>query len=268
MTQPSPNKVSGNPPLALVTAGASGIGLEIARTFLREGFRVHVCDVDEAAVARFVAEHESGSGSCCDVSDVRQVDELFDDLVTRYGRLDVLVNNAGIAGPTAKVEHIRPEDWDRTIAVGLNGAFYVSRRAVPLIKAAGGGSIINIASSAAFFGFPLRSPYAAAKWALIGFTKTLAMELGPFGIRVNAICPGSVSGPRIDAVISRDARARGRSEKEIRDIWTRQTSLRSFVDPQDIAAMAAFLVSASGARISGQALGVDGHTESLSSPLD
>jgi NAD(P)-dependent dehydrogenase (short-subunit alcohol dehydrogenase family) len=268
LTQPAQLDETDNSLVALVTAGASGIGLEIARTLLEGGYRVHICDVDQAAVERFAVEHDLASGSCCDVSRTSQVERMFEDFKQSHGKLNVLVNNAGISGPTARVEDIEPDDWNRTIAVGLNGAFYVSRLAVPLLKAAGGGSIINIASSAALFGFPLRSPYAAAKWALIGFTKTLAMELGPSGIRVNAICPGSVSGSRIDAVISRDAKARGKSEQEIRDTWTRQTSLRCFVEPQDIAAMAAFLVSPAGARISGQALGVDGHTESLSSPLD
>ena len=260
------NAVQGG--VALVTAGASGIGREIAKTFLQQGYSVHICDVDRDAVDRFISDHQHATGSYCDVSDAAQVDSLFDDLASQHGKLKVLVNNAGIAGPTARVEDIDPADWNRTIEVGLNGAFYVTRRAVPLLKTGGGGSIINIASSAAFFGFPLRSPYAAAKWALIGFTKTLAMELGPSGIRVNAICPGSVSGPRIDAVIARDASARGTTEQEIRDAWTKQTSLRCFVDPQDVAAMAAFLVSPAGAKISGQALGVDGHTESLSNPMD
>ena len=140
--------------------------------------------------------------------------------------------------------------------------------AVPLLKQAGGGSIVNIASSAAMFGYPLRSPYSAAKWAIIGLTKTLAMELGQQKIRVNAICPGSVSGPRIEGVIERDAKARGMETEEIRNAWTRQSSMRCFVSADDVAAMIGFLVSEDGARISGQTLGVDGHTESLSNPFD
>jgi len=196
------------------------------------------------------------------------VDAMFDEVRRSCGRLDVLVNNAGIAGPTAAIEAIEPADWERTIAVDLNGQFYCTRRAVPMLKAAGGGSIINIASNAAFFGFPLRAPYTACKWALIGLTKTLAMELGTHRIRVNAICPGSVQGPRIDRVIDRDAAERGRTPAEIRAIYARQSSMRLFVSAEDVANLAFFLASAQGATISGQAIGVDGHTESLSNWLD
>jgi NAD(P)-dependent dehydrogenase (short-subunit alcohol dehydrogenase family) len=258
----------GEGPVVLVTGGASGIGGAIAARFAAGGWRVHVCDADAAAAARFQAENPTASASVTDVSSVAAVDAMFDDVAARYGRLDLLVNNAGVSGPTAPVEEIAPADWDRTVAVDLNGQFYCTRRAVPLLKKAGGGSILFISSSAAFFGYPLRTPYTACKWALIGFMKTLAMELGPQGIRVNAICPGSVRGPRIDGVIERDAAKRGRSAAEIRRLYERQTSLRSFVAAEDIAHTAFFLASGEGAMISGQALGVDGHTESLSNWLD
>jgi len=255
-------------PVSLITAGASGIGRVLAEAFVAAGHRVHVCDIDGAALEAFLAANPAASGSRTDVADRQDVDRLFDDLAGRHGRLDVLVNNAGIAGPTAPVEEIRPDDWDRTVAVDLSGAFYCARRAVPLLKRAGGGSIVNIASNAAFFGFPFRLPYTVSKWGLIGLTKTLAMELGPFGIRVNAICPGSVSGARIDAVIERDARQQGVSADQIRRLYQRQSSLRCFVEPEDVAALALFLVSEAGARISGQAVGLDGHTESLANLVE
>jgi NAD(P)-dependent dehydrogenase (short-subunit alcohol dehydrogenase family) len=263
----------GTPPLssklvAVITGGAAGIGRAIANQFAAEGWRVHVCDADPEAARRFQAEMPSCSASVADVSKASEVDALFDDVASRYGRLDLLVNNAGIAGPTAPVEDIAPADWDRTVAVDLNGQFYCARRAVPMLKAAGGGSILLISSSAGLFGYPLRTPYTACKWALIGFMKTLAMELGPHRIRVNAICPGSVRGPRIDGVIERDAKKRGLAAAEVRRVYERQTSLRSFIDAEDIANAAFFLASPQGAMISGQALGVDGHTESLSNWLD
>ena len=198
-----------------------------------------------------------------DISNVKRVRRVVEELTNVYVRLDVLVNNAGIAGPTAPVENIGTDEWDQTIAVNLNGQFYCVRRAVPMLKTAGGGSIINMSSNAAFFGCPLRAPYAASKWALIGFTKTLAMELGPFGIRANAICPSSVEGERIDAVIEKDAKRRGKTAEEIRDMYLRQSSLRCFVSAEDVANLALFLASDKSARISGQALGLDGHTESL-----
>jgi NAD(P)-dependent dehydrogenase (short-subunit alcohol dehydrogenase family) len=235
--------------VALVTAGASGIGRAIAENLSRAGIAVHV------------------TASHADVSRTDQVDQLFAELARHHPRLDILVNNAGISGPTAAVEDIDPADWDRTIAVDLSGAFYVTRRAVPLLRQAR-GSIVNIASNAALFGVPLRSPYAAAKWALIGLTRTWAMELGPAGVRVNAICPGSVKGARIDGVIERDAAQRGMPAQAIREVYLRQSSMRVFAEAGDIAAMVAFLCSDAGKIISGQSIAIDGHTENLSNWLD
>ena len=253
--------------VVLVTAGASGIGRCIAETYLAHECRVHICDVNREAVDIFLASNPSATASLADVSDPLQVEILFHDFRAHYDHLDILVNNAGVAGPTAAVEDISLEDWDRTVAVDLNGQFYVTRLAVPLIKKAGRGSIINIASNAALFGFPLRSPYTASKWAMIGLTKTWAMELGTSNIRVNALCPGSVKGDRIDNVIIRDAQERGLSADRIRDVYARQSSMRLFVDAQDIANMALFLSSGIGSSISGQAIGIDGHTEGLSNWL-
>lgn len=254
----SPEKV------VLVTAGASGIGGAIAKGFRREGCRVHVCDISAAAVEQFHAENPGTTATVADAASPGDVDRVFADLKGHHGRLDILVNNVGIAGPTALVENVTVDDWDKTIAVDLNAQFYFTRLAVPLLKASGGGSIINISSSAAFFGFPLRSPYTAAKWAVIGLTKTWAMELGPQKIRVNAICPGSVKGQRIDTVIERDAQTRGIDPESVRRAWVKQTSLELFIEAEDIANMALFLCSDLGATISGQAIGVDGYTETLS----
>jgi NAD(P)-dependent dehydrogenase (short-subunit alcohol dehydrogenase family) len=254
--------------LVLITGGASGIGRVIAEAFLERAYDVHVGDSDQACIDTFLQVHPGAGATLVDVADVEQVDRMFDSLAGQHGRLDILVNNAGIAGPTASVEDISTEDWDRTVAVDLNGQFYCTRRAIPLLQAAGGGSIVNIASNVAFFGMPTRAPYTACKWAMIGFTKTLAMELGPSDIRVNAICPGSVEGERIDAVIQRDADQYGKTAEEIRDLYHRQSSLRTFVSGQDVADLAVFMASDKGSRISGQAIGLDGHTESLANWLD
>jgi NAD(P)-dependent dehydrogenase (short-subunit alcohol dehydrogenase family) len=228
---------------------------------------VHVCDIDEEALGDFLATNGSAVGTVADVSETGQVDALFQEIASRWGRLDILINNAGVAGPTAPVEAIEDDDWDRTIAIDLNGQFYITRRAVPMLKQSGGGSIVNIASNAAMFGCPLRSPYTAAKWAMIGLTKTWAMELGPDNIRVNALCPGSVKGERIDRVIERDASERNMSISAIREAYERQSSMRMFVEPQDVANMALFLSSSLGSAISGQAIGIDGHTEGLANWL-
>jgi NAD(P)-dependent dehydrogenase (short-subunit alcohol dehydrogenase family) len=253
--------------VALVTAGASGIGRCIAETLLAHDCRVHVCDINGDVLDAFLRDNAGASGSLADVSDSSQVKRVFDELLANHGQLNVLVNNAGIAGPTAQVEDIDPEEWERTINIDLNGQFYVTRLAVPLLKRAGGGSIINISSNAALFGCPLRSPYAASKWAMVGLTKTWAMELGASNIRVNALCPGSVNGPRIERVIVTEAQERGMCPDSLRNVYERQSSLRRFVDAQDIADMALFLSSKMGAAISGQAIGIDGHTEGLSNWL-
>jgi len=248
----------------LITAGGAGLGRAMAGAFYAAGARVHVCDIDPEALADAKRQWPELGATLTDVADPDGVERLFDDALTNLGGLDFMINNAGIAGPTAAVEDCAIEDWRHTLAVNLDGTFYCTRRAVPALKAAGGGGIVNMSSSAGLFGYPRRSPYAAAKWAIIGFTKTLAMELGPYGIRANAICPGPVSGPRMDRVIAAQAAARGVPHQEIRDTYTRNVSLRSFVEPEDIANAAVFLCSPAGAKISGLAFPVDGHTESLS----
>jgi NAD(P)-dependent dehydrogenase (short-subunit alcohol dehydrogenase family) len=250
--------------VVLVSAGASGIGRCIAEAFLAQDCRVHVFDIDSVAISDFLTANPAASATLADVGEPAQVAEVFVELEQHYQRLDVLVNNAGIAGPTAVVEDIAIADWEQTIRVDLSGAFYCTRLAVPLLRRQG-GSIVNMASNAALFGCPLRSPYTAAKWALAGLTKTWAMELGAAGIRVNALCPGSVNGDRIEGVLQRDAAERGLEADQVREMYTRQSSMGLFVEPGEIAAMGLFLASDLGASISGQSIGIDGHTETLAS---
>ena len=238
----------------LVTAGANGIGLAIARTFAAHGARVHVCDVDENSLQ----EIKDFGKTKADVSDVHQVENLFSEIKGTLGGLDVLINNAGVAGPTAKVEDIEPEDWDRCIAIDLNGMFYCTRKAMPLIKAAGGGSIINLSSIAGRLAFPMRTPYSAAKWAVVGFTQSLAAEAGPEGVRVNCIQPGIVEGERVDRIIAAKAQALGVSSKDVLEKMVEGVSLKTTVTAQDIADTALFLASPAGRHISGQAISVCG----------
>lgn len=247
----------------LVTAGAAGIGRAFAETFADAKAKVFICDVDRVALAALTASRPELGGCVADVADAQQVDAMFDAATAFLGGLDVLINNAGIAGPTAPVENIDIADWNRTIAVDLNGMFYCTRRAVPLLKQAGGGCIINLSSVAGRLGYPLRTPYAAAKWAVVGFTKSLAMELGPVNIRVNAIQPGLVEGERIERVISAKAKALGVSFEDYKRQLLSKVSLRRTVSPADIANMALFLATAAGSNISGQALSVCGNVESL-----
>ena len=247
----------------LVTAGAGGIGREIARAFLEEGARVHVCDVDRAALDALTAEAPEISRSVCDVADRRAVQETVAAATEALGGHDVLVNNAGIAGPTGRVEELHPEDWDRCIEVCLTSQFNFTRLCVPHLKASDNASIVNLSSAAGRLGFAMRSPYAAAKWGVIGFTKSLAIELGPFGIRVNAILPGIVEGDRIHRVFEAKAQARGISYREVADEALAGVSLRTMVTPRQIADQIVLLCSERGRTISGQAISVCGDTRTL-----
>ena len=243
---------------ALVTAGAAGIGRVIAETFVKNGARVHVCDVDEKALKELKRKAPALAQTLADVADLAQVEKLFDEVKRNLGGLDILVNNAGIAGPTARVEDIRPEDWERCIAVDLNGMFYCTRKAMPMIKAARGGSIINLSSIAGRLAFPMRTPYSAAKWAVVGFTQSLAAEAGPDGVRVNCIQPGIVEGERVERIMAAKAEGLGVSKKEIRDRMVEGVSLKTTVTAQDVANTALFLASDAGKHISGQAISVCG----------
>ena len=244
-----------------VTAAASGIGLAIARAFAAQGAQVHVCDVDPAAV--LAAGAEGLVAAEVDVADIAALDRWIDGVLGSLGGLDVLVNNAGIAGPTALVEDVGAEEWERCLAVGLTSHYRTCARVIPAMKATGEGSIINISSTAGQHGMGMRSPYAAAKWAVIGLTKSLAIELGPYGVRANAICPGSVDGDRMRGVIQREAAARGSSSEDIEREYVEGQSIARFVQAEEIADMCLFLASDAARMVSGQAIAVDGHTETF-----
>ena len=248
---------------ALVTAGAQGIGLAITEALLQQGAEVHICDVDQAALNKTKAQYPQVHISHTDVGNEVQVLSMFAEVQKRWGQLDILVNNAGIAGPTAAIEDTSLHEWQQTLDVNLTGAFLCTRSAVPLIKKAKGGSIINISSAAGRHGFPLRSPYSATKFGVIGLTQTWAMELGPSGIRVNAILPGIVEGARQDRVLSAKAETFGISLEAMRTRALERVSLRRMVSAQDIAAQIVFVCSPAGANVSGQSLSVDGNVETL-----
>ena len=246
----------------LVTAGANGIGHAIAKAFSAEGAEVWICDIDDAALKTAFPDDPNVASRRADVAAEDQVESLFAE-IHEGGALDVLVNNAGIGGPTGPIETMAPADWQRTLQVNLFSDFLCCRQALPGMKARGSGAIINLSSTAGIMGYPLRSPYAAAKWGVVGLTKSLAMEVGPAGIRVNAICPGPILGARMERVLAQESVARGRPTEEIKDEYTRQTSLRSWIDASEIADMAVFLASDKARHVSGQIIGVDGNTETL-----
>jgi NAD(P)-dependent dehydrogenase (short-subunit alcohol dehydrogenase family) len=242
----------------LVTAGASGIGLEIARAFRAAGAGVYICDIDQAGLDRARAGLPGVHAGLCDVSHDASVEAMVAEAAQMLGGIDVLVNNAGIGGPTRPLHEMEPADWQAVLDVNLTGTFNVTRHAIPHLIAAGGGSIINMSSAAGRFGYPNRSPYATTKWGLIGLTKTLSMELGEHGIRVNAIAPGAVMGERMQRVFEGRVQATGLTMEEVELANLANQSLKYFVDPADIAALALFLASDAGKSISGQILPIDG----------
>lgn len=247
----------------LITAGAQGIGLAIAKKFLASGAQVHVCDVDTAACDAARTANPRLSVSVTDVSSEAQVAELFSGLAARWGKLDALINNAGVSGPTSRLEDTTLDAWQHTLDVNLTGTFLCARSAVPLLRAAGGGAIINISSVAGRLGFSLRSPYSASKFGLAGLTQTWAMELGPSNIRVNSVLPGVVSGDRVERVIAARAEAGGVSIDAMREQLVEKVSLRRMTRPEDVANQVAFLCSDEGAVISGQSISVCGNVEYL-----
>jgi len=247
----------------LVTAGGAGIGRTIAAAFAARGARVVLCDVSVEALDESRQFVKGATALHADVADPAAVAALFSTVERELGGLDVLVNNAGIAGPTTRVEDVTPEALSRTLAVNVEGQFHCARHAVPLLRAAGGGSILNLSSVAGRLGFPMRSPYAASKWAVVGFTKSLAIELGETGIRVNAILPGHVETERFRRVVRSKAEAIGQSYDDVRARFLAPVSLKRTVRPEDIANMALYLASPFGASITGQAVSVCGDVQMM-----
>lgn len=248
----------------LVTAGASGIGAAVARAFAEAGAHVHVCDIDRSALDRLATEAPGITSSMADVAIERDVDFVFDDAVGTLGGLDVLVNNAGVSGPTGAIEAIAPSDWERTLAVNLTSQFLFTRRAVPLLRqSTANPCIVAMSSVAGRLGYAYRTPYACTKWAIVGLVKSLAIELGPQGVRVNAILPGTVEGDRMNGVIAARAAAVGMDTDAMREEYVRKISLRRMVTADDVAAMALYLCSPAARNLTGQAISVDGNIEYL-----
>ncbi|HKR45549.1 MAG TPA: SDR family oxidoreductase [Paraburkholderia sp.] len=248
----------------LITAGASGIGRAMAHAFAKDGARVAVIDIDEAALKALATELPGVETFRCDVSSRAEIEQVVPEAISLLGGLDVLVNNAGISGPTAPVESFDPDAWDKVMQINLGGTFNVTRLAIPHLKQSSAASIIVMSSVAGRFGYPNRSAYSTSKWGLIGFTKTLSRELGESGIRVNAILPGAVAGQRIENVLAGRAKLSGRSIEEERHQAMSVQSLQRFVDPNDIAALALFITSDAGKSISGQLLPIDNDMQQAS----
>ncbi|MDG1425158.1 MAG: SDR family oxidoreductase [Paracoccaceae bacterium] len=247
----------------VITGGASGIGRTIAERFASLGDRVAICDASANNIAAFQMQMPDALTAQADVTDQDQMQVFFDQVTQHLGGVDVLVSNAGIGGPAGSIETLKLEDWRRCLSVNLDGAFLACGWAAELMRAQKSGLILLMSSSSGLFGVPNRAPYVAAKWGLVGLAKTLAMELGPAGVRVNAICPGAVEGTRMDQVLAMESDFTGRPAAEIEQQYSQGVSLRRFVSPKDIADMAVFLASDAARQITGQAMAVDGHTERM-----
>ena len=247
----------------VVTAGASGIGKAIAERFLADGDQVAVCDVDENAVAAFASAWPEAATAVADVTSETEMAAFLGIVEASWGGADVVCANAGTGGPAGRIEDLDYGEWQRCVATNLHGTFLTCRWAARVMRAERAGLIVLTSSTAGMAGYPLRSPYAAAKWAVVGLTKTLAMELGPAGVRVNAVCPGAVEGPRMDRVVAMEAAAQGVDEAEVRRRHAAGVSMKTWVTAADVAGTVHFLASDAASKISGQILAVDGNTETL-----
>jgi 3-hydroxybutyrate dehydrogenase len=248
--------------VAIITGGGKGIGRAIALLFAREGAKILVNGTTKEAIEAVAAEINGGGGQAvafqADIADEENVKRMVETTRAEFGRIDILINNSGIAGPTAPVVKVNLEDWERTLAINLTGAFLCAKHALPSMIEQKSGSVINITSVGGLGGYALRSPYSASKWAMIGLTKTLALEVGQDNINVNAIAPGPVRGPRIEAVLQNRAKQLGVSYEEVEREMVAGTALKRMVENEDIAAMALFLVSQEGRNITGETINISG----------
>jgi len=258
-------KIEMNGRKVIVTAGGSGIGRVIADTFARAGASVATCDIDPA----FAAEGEGQAIRCwqADVGDPVSAGHFMSEAIRWLGGIDVLINNAGVSGPTKLVEEITDDEWSRTMDINLNGQFYCVRAAVPTMKAQRAGVILNVSSTAGRMGMPRRSVYSASKYAVRGFTDVLAVELGEYNIRVNAILPGVVNGARVRRVLTEQARVVGETLEEYMPRILHNVSMHTAVEADDVANMALFLASDGARFVSGQSIGVCGNLESYRGPM-
>ena len=248
----------------IISAGASGIGWATTKICLSRGAFVYICDLDLKSLNK-IRKHSLNNKRLfsynCDASNEEEVSNFFNQIKKKTNKIDALINNVGVAGPTGSLEKLNSKDWENTLHTDVNSHFYFTKRAIPLIKKSKNGSIINISSTAGILGFPLRSPYAASKWAIIGITKTLAMELGKFNIRVNAVCPGTIKGDRMKRVIRDKAKFTKISRKSIEKDFISMSSMKQWILEDDIGKMCSFLISNDSSKVSGQVISVDGHTE-------
>ncbi|MBI1448153.1 MULTISPECIES: SDR family oxidoreductase [Acinetobacter] len=247
-----------------ISAGGSGIGRCIAEAFLNNDDEVFICDINAKSLEQFHKDYPKLHIHACDLAEPEQIKLMFAEAIKKLGHIDVLVNNTGISGPTIAADELSFDDWNTVINLNLNSTFLITQLAIPLLKQSGAGVIINMSSIAGRLGYPYRLAYSTSKWGLIGFTKTLSMELGADNIRVNAILPGAVDGDRVQRVLQARADVAQNSLEKVTQNALKNQSLKYFVNPKHIADLCLFLASDSGRSISGQILPIDGDKQCLS----
>ena len=251
---------------ALVTGGGAGIGWKIAEAMMASGAQVYICDLSAENLAAFSKAFPQAGATLTDVADHQAVDKLFAEIKSRMGGLDVLVNKAGLSGPIGPVETMEPAAWQAVFAANIHGTFYCTRRAIPMMREAGGGSIINISSAAGHLPYGWRSPYSSSKWAVVGFTKTVAVEVGVDNIRVNALMPGVVAGERRNRNARIRAEQAGKTVEEMEAVRLSRVAMEKAVEPDEIADLAVFLASNQARSFTGQTIGIDGYVLALTGP--
>ena len=243
--------------LAIITGGGSGIGEATAKVFSEAGATVVVTGRQPEPLER-VAEEIGGHAITCDVSDQAQVRKMFAQALQINGQIDILLNNAGGPGPIAPVAEVDMEAWTECMNINLLGAMYCLQEAAQIMGAQKSGSIINMSSLMGIQGYPMRSAYVASKFALVGVTETMARELGPLNVRVNALMPGAVSGENMNRVLARRAEAEGRPTEEIeRESYTDVAALKRWVSPEEVGRAALYYASDLSSAITGDKMKVD-----------
>ena len=248
---------------AIVSAGGSGIGYTIVEEFVKQGVSISTCDIDEKSIHELRKKYPQIYAEVIDVGDERAVKKFCIKSIEFLGGLDCLVNNAGVAGPTLSIEEIDAEDWSHCLNVCLSSQFYFVKSCLKQLRKSSSASIVNLSSAAGKYGFAFRTPYASAKWGVIGLTKSLSIELGKDKIRVNAVLPGLVAGDRQQNVLRNKAQMHGKSFNEVEEEAFSFTSIKEYVDAKDIADQIMYLASDAGKHISGQAISIDCDTKML-----
>lgn len=250
--------------VAIVVGSARGIGAAIARTFAREGAAIALVDLETSKpqlddlAQEIIANGERAAAVVADITDDRQVNRMVDATIKNFGRIDILVNSAGLRGPLVPVQEITEEQWDQVLAVNLKGIFLCCRAVLKVMLKQKSGSIVSISGTAGKEGMALRGSLCAAKWGLLGLTQTIAKEAGPSGVRANVICPGGMDEPDLRVMYAERAKGLGMEFSQLEKAVLESTPLRKYASHDEVAKAALFLASSDSSHTTGESLNVSG----------